>query len=95
MTEAQHDQLQQQGLQNYARVLAVLHITTMQYALQSRHFQWKERQLLPLLLLPLQLMQAGVLSQLLVSLQVGAQYLMDCRIGPGLYVARVSCLLVS
>jgi hypothetical protein len=36
------------------------------------------------------LLQAGVLSQLLVSLEIGAQYLMHCRVGPGLYVARVS-----
>lgn len=34
--------------------------------------------------------QAGVLQQLQVSLKVGAQYLMDCHVAPGVYVARVS-----
>jgi len=36
------------------------------------------------------LVQAGVLEELQVNLATAAQYLMDCRTAPGLYVARVS-----
>lgn len=34
-------------------------------------------------------LQAGVLSELRGSLLVGAQYLMDCHIGAGQFVAQV------
>jgi hypothetical protein len=36
------------------------------------------------------MVQAGVLEELQVNLATAAQYLMDCRTAPGLYVARVS-----
>lgn len=35
------------------------------------------------------MLQAGVLSELRGSLLVGAQYLMDCHVAPGQFVAQV------